>query len=158
LREIVKTYLAHAKRIVLIDFHTGLGEFGAAEVIVGEHPHTATFKRAKRWWGDIVKSPDAGDSVSLPIKGSLKYAFTRMAPDTEITAVCLEFGTYPPSKVFWAFWWKNFVHHNPDDSKVDRERIKAEPLHSFYPNDADWRTAVWIQGRTVVEQALLGLQ
>ena len=117
LREIAETHLSSAKRIVLIDFHTGLGEYGAAEVIVGEPPGSGVYQRAKKWWGNIVKSPDAGDSVSPPIKGSLKYAFARMAPDTEVTAVSLEFGTYPPSEVFWALWQENFVHHRPNYSE-----------------------------------------
>jgi len=152
LRELVKKYLFKAKRIVMIEFHTGLGEFAGAEVIVGEKVDSPVYRRANEIWGNLVKPP--GDSVSPPIRGSLKYAFARLSHVAEVTPVSLEFGTYPPMDVFWALWRENHLHHHRSEHQLNEQEIKTELLRVFYPDIDDWREKVWKQGKVVVEQAL----
>lgn len=158
LREIANRHLSRAKRVVLVDIHTGLGEYAAAELIVSERPDSPIYLRSKDWWGDLVKNPISGDSVSPPVQGALKYAFARMLPETEIIAVSLEFGTSPPLRVFWALWSENYLHHHPADPNLDRGNIKVELLRVFYPDKNDWRESVWRQGSNAVNLALKNLQ
>lgn len=157
LRHIVKGHLSSASQVVLIDFHTGLGEYGEAEVITEARPGTPTYERMLRWWGNRVKSPRAGDSVSPPIRGSLKHGFARMFSDADVTAVSLEFGTSPLSEVLWALRAENYVHHHGGWVHSDAKKNKAELKRVFYPDNNDWKRAVWVQGREVVQQALVNL-
>jgi len=72
----------------------------------------------------------------------------------EVTAVSLEFGTFPPKEVFWALRSESWLHHYGGREHPDSSRIKKELLRAFYPDDDQWKFDVWRQGKDVVEQAL----
>jgi hypothetical protein len=154
LRKIVAEYLSRSSEIVLIDFHTGLGEYAAAEVIVGDTADSPVQQNAREIWGDLVKSTALGESVSPPIEGALKYSFPRMLPGAKVVAVSLEFGTYSTTDIFWALWRENYLYHHPSDTDIDRAEIGASLRSAFYPNEPKWNEAVWKQGRVVVYKAL----
>jgi hypothetical protein len=144
--------------VVFIDFHTGLGGYGQAEVILNVPQESPSYKRAVEWWGDSVKSTARGEAVSVHIHGSLKLAVPKMLPNSEVTAVSLEFGTFSRIKVFWALRAENWLHHHGNIKHPDATEIKASLLNVFYPDKADWKLQVWKQGKEVVEQALANLQ
>ena len=154
LHRIVETYLLQAERVVVIDVHTGLGRYGAAEVITSESEEAAAYRRAQEWWGERATSTVAGDSVSPPVYGALKLAFQKMLPDAQVTAVGLEFGTYPASEVFWTLRAENWLHHHGGAGYAEAGAIKADLKQKFYPQSDDWKDQVWRQGREVVLQAL----
>ena len=154
LQGIIQRHLTTASRVVLIDFHTGLGEYGDAEVLIREGPGDAAFERAVLWWGDRVKSRKGGESFPHPIKGSVKSAFTRTLPKTEITAVSLEFGTSPAAEVFLALRAENYLHHHSTAGNLNAGAIKDELRRVFYPDTDDWKRMAWKQGRDVVTLVL----
>ncbi len=159
IRTIANRYLSNAERVVVVDFHTGLGPYGNAEVILNEKEDSPAYKRAVEWWGDSrVKSTVGGESVSVHLQATLKLAFPRMLPNAEVTAVSLEFGTLPAMKVFWALRAENWLHHHGGKGHPDAKRIKDDLLRAFYPDKDDWKSQVWKQGKEVVEQALVCLQ
>ena len=158
IKAIIKNYLSKAKRVVIIDFHTGLGPYGEAEVILNESEQSPAYKRAVKWWGDRAKTTTSGQSVSGHLETTVKLAFPRMLPDAEVTSVSLEFGTYSALKVLWALRTENWLHNYSAEDYPDRKRIKTKLLRAFYPDDDTWRIKVWQQGKEVVEQALGHLQ
>lgn len=157
IRTIASSYLSKAEQVIYIGFHTGLGPYGNAEIILNERKDSPSYGRAVDCWGDIVKTTFAGDSVSAHLQGSLKLAFPDMLPNTEVTAVSLEFGTFSQVKVFLALRAENWLHHNAAIDCPDAKKIKAELLKVFYPNTDDWMLLVWRQGKNIVEQALIHL-
>lgn len=157
LREIARRYLSNAHKVIFIDFHTGLGPYGNAEVIMNVNANDPAYKRAVQWWGDRVKTTVSGESHSVNIQGSLKLAIPKMGPRVEVTAVSLEFGTYPAKEVFWALRAENWLHHYGGKGHPDAEKIKAELVRVFYPDTEDWKLQVWQQGKKIVNQALLSI-
>jgi hypothetical protein len=111
LKEIARRYLSNAKRVIFIDFHTGLGPHGDAEVIMNVKANSPPYKRAVQLWGDRVKTTVNGGSVSVDLLASLKLAIPKMIPQAEVTAASLEFGTYPAKEVFLALRAENWLHH-----------------------------------------------
>lgn len=158
LKKIADKYLSSAKKVVVVDFHTGLGPFGHAEVILNEPKDSLSHKRAVEWWGDRVRTTASGKSVSVHLEGTVKLAFPKFLPYAEVTAVSLEFGTLAPLKVIWALRNENWMHHYGGKDHPDKEAFKAKLLWAFYPNTDDWKTRVWGHGKEVVEQALAHLQ
>jgi predicted deacylase len=158
IRTVFKRYLSKAEKVLLIDFHTGLGPYGNAEVILNENEHSDAYKRSVEWWGDRVKNTASDESVSVHLETTLKLAFAQMGPNVEITAVSLEFGTYSPLKVFWALRAENWLHNYGDIEHPDRDKIKTKLLRAFYPDDDAWKLKVWNQGKEVVKQALNHMQ
>lgn len=158
LHEIAERYLARASRVVVIDFHTGLGPYGYGEVILNDQENDPAYQRAVAWWGEKrVKSTVSGESVSAHLSGTVKQAFARMLPDAEVTAVGLEFGTLTPMAVFKAIRAENWLHHHGGAGHPDAAKIKQQLLRAFYPDDDNWKRKVWEQGRLVVDQALANL-
>jgi len=158
IRTISKRYLSKAEKVLLIDFHTGLGPYGNAEVILNENEHSDAYKRAVEWWGDKVKTTANGESVSVHLETTLKLAFAKMGPNAEVTAVSLEFGTYSALKVFWALRAENWLHSYGVEDYPERNRIKSKLLRAFYPDDDTWKIKVWQQGKEVVELAIKHMQ
>jgi len=158
IRVIASRYLSNAEQVVVVDFHTGLGPYGHAEVILNENEDSPAYRRAVEWWGDRVKTTVSRQSVSVHLHETLKLALPKMLPDTEVTAISLEFGTFSPVKVFWALRAENWLHHYGGNDHPYAKKIKAELLRMFYPDGDDWKNLVWSQGKEVAERALSELK
>lgn len=155
LHDIVGRFLGIVARATIIDFHTGLGPYAVGEIILNDSAGEPAYQRACAWWGaENVKSTVSGESVSADLSGTVKLAFDRMMPDTEVTGVGLEFGTLPPLKVFWALRAENWLYHHGGQNHPAAVRIKEQLRKAFYPDDPEWRKSVWAQGRQVTEQAM----
>jgi hypothetical protein len=156
-RSVVRRYLLHATRVVLVDIHTGLGESGAAEVILNVPETSPEYERAVAIWGQRVETTVTGSSVSTHLEASLKLAIPQMLPKTEVTPVSLEFGTSSPMEVFRAVRAENWLHHHAGPEHRRARELKARLLRAFYPDTEEWRTSVWNQGNEVIERALANL-
>ena len=154
IQHIINRHLSKASQVVLIDIHTGLGKYGQGEILAKVEQGSAYHDRLVKLWGDRVKIPLAGESLSPPVMGTIKLEFTQLLPHADVTAVTLEFGTSPLPEALWALRAENYLHHHGDDEHLDALAIKTELKRVFYPNVFDWNQAVWQQGREVVLQAL----
>lgn len=157
LRTIIKEQLAGAARVVVLDMHTGLGPYGYGEIIVGDPPGTPVFDRAKRWWGERVRSTEAGESVSAHLWGTVRNAFHESLPEVELTTAGLEFGTLPAMDVFRAMRAENWLYHYGAPDHPAAAGIRAAFLQAFSPDDDAWREQVWRQGEETVVKVLAGL-
>ena len=108
------------------------------------------YRRAVTWWGESVRSSVSGDSVSIHLDATLKLGFSTMLPDTEITAMSLEFGTVDPKQVFLALRAENWLHHHGSPDHPRAKEIKTEMLKAFFPDDDAWKQPVWQQGKEIV--------
>ena len=158
IRAIANHYLSNEEQVVIVDFHTGLGPCGHAEVILNEKEGSPAYKRAVKWWGDRVKTTLIGDSVSVHPQGTFKLALPKMLPHAEVTAVSLEFGTYSRKEVFWALRAENWLHHHGGKEHPSAKRLKTKLLRAFYPDREDWKPQVWKQGKEIIEQAIACMQ
>ncbi|MET0088050.1 MAG: M14 family metallopeptidase [Sedimenticola sp.] len=154
LYRVIRGHLLQSKRVVFIGFHTGLGEYAAAEVIMNVGRNSPAFTRAIACWGDLVRTTMSGESVSIQPFGPVKLAIPGMLPQAEVTAVSLEFGTFPISEVFWALRAENWLHNRGGPEYPERDSIRAELLTVFYPADASWKQDIWNKGKDVIEKAI----
>jgi predicted deacylase len=158
IRSIAEQYLSHANRVVFVDFHTGLGAYGAAEVILNVPHESPDHRRAVSIWGpDRVRATGGGESVSIHLDASVKIGISQMLPNAEVTAVSLEFGTVPILQVMKALRAENWLHHHGGPGHPKAQEIKTCLLRTFHPDDEAWEAAVWKQGKEVVDQALVWL-
>lgn len=157
--EIVTRHVSGVPRVVLIDLHTGLGAYGYGECFLNELAGSEAYARARAWWGNTVKSTRENTSEAPTTTGSLKNAFAGMLPpDTEVTAITLEFGTYDPLRVFSAMQEENWLHHRAKPEDPCWQQIKQEMFQVFYPySDNHWKKMVWARGNYVVYRALTGI-
>ena len=156
-RDILDRFVKGAAKVCFLDFHTGLGPYGAAELIAAARPGTAAGDRLIAWFGDGITSPEAGTSSSAALTGTIAGAVRRTLAGTEITSVTVEFGTYPVRPVLLALLADNWLHLRGDvDSPLGRA-IKAEIRKRLYPDEDDWKELVWSRSRQILDRAVRGL-
>lgn len=155
IQNMAKKYLFAKKLIVIIDFHTGLGKFGNAEIMLDVPRNSNRYKRAEAIWGTeyLPKTP-----LGVPLTRSLKLAYPKMLPNSEVTAMSLEYGTFSPLKVFQALRLENWLHHHSDKGHPKYDKIKSQLLRVFYPEQDAWRHSVWKIGKDVIQKAISYLQ
>ncbi len=154
---LVSHHGAHAQKAVLVDIHTGLGDYGAAELIVEVEADDPAYARAKAWWGDLVKSTVTGESVSARLTGTIDTVLPSLLPGAETTSTCLEFGTCSGTEVFRATRADNWLHTLGNPAGPEAKGIKDELRRVFYPDAPEWKHRIWRCSRAVAARALAGL-
>jgi hypothetical protein len=154
LQDVFREELKGVKKLVAIDFHTGLGEHGAAEMITEDLPGSAAYKRAKAMWGDTLQSSEAGESVSPPLQGTVDKAVAHWMRGKELTFAALEVGTRSTRDVFNALRRDNWLHLNAKPNDPAWTQVKREIRDAFYPDTAAWKRSVWDHAAKAVNAAL----
>jgi len=157
LDDLLREELASAKRLIVIDFHTGLGAPGAGEMISEDLPGSAPYLRAKSIWGARVKSSEAGESVSAPLTGTIDKAFAAQMKTRELTFAALEVGTLPTRDVFTALRKDNWLHCIGGAAHETAEAIREEIRAAFYPDTVEWKRKAWSAADETVTAALAAL-
>ena len=150
IRAIAREELGRAKRVGIIDFHTGLGPFGHGELICTVAPSAKSFARAKRWFGDEMTSPESGTSTSAVVSGAMTDCFPQELPDAEVTSIAIEYGTYSVPEVLLAVRQDNWLHQRGDLKSQQGREMKANMKERFFPSGDKWREMVWQRADQVI--------
>ena len=149
-------FVGSARRLGVIDLHTGLGPWGHGELISHEGADDAGYRRGTAWWGDVRSMVD-GESVSAPLSGDWLGALDRLLPDVEVTAVALEFGTVDVVSVLQALRADAVLHAHGDPSGEDAAAVRSQVRGAFADDDPAWFDAVSARFDEVVEAATAAL-
>lgn len=152
LREWSATRLAKARRVAIIDLHTGLGPWGHGELISSERPDTPEFDRQSGWWHDAV-SMYAG-SVSAPLEGDWLTVASELAPHAEVTGITIEYGTVDPITVLQSLRADAVLHAHGDPTAPEAAAIRAQVRAAFLDDDPTWLETLWPRYREVVTVAV----
>jgi len=144
---------------VIIDVHTGLGEFAVDTLLTNEE----TAKKLFPIFGKKISLEKQADTGGYKIKGKfgdyLAQHLCRVAkvqPES-ILVITQEFGTRPEKEVFQALYDENMHFHH-----TKRNPEKYNPcgpagqrmLYSFFPAEPSWRADIVSRGRELVETSL----
>jgi hypothetical protein len=151
--------LSTRANVAVIDYHTGLGPFGYAEPICGHRPGTSGQARCRAWYGESLGEPLLGKSASVPIAGLTQYAWARHVGDEVLTFIALEYGTYAVEEGANALRDEHWLHAygEVDWASSETQRIKGALRRFYYPDTRDWKEAVLLRSRQVIDQALRGM-
>jgi hypothetical protein len=157
LKDVFREELRDAEELIVIDFHTGLGETGASEMITEDLPGSEAYARAKNMWGELVHSSEAGESVSAPLCGTIDSAVGFWMKGKKLTFAALEVGTQSLRDVFDALRKDNWLHAHARLDHKDAKSIKKKIRAAFYPDTKDWKHKVFKSADHVVGRALTAL-
>ncbi len=157
LKDVFREELRDVEDLVVVDFHTGLGEHGAAEMITEDLPGSPAYARAKSMWGDLVHSSEAGESVSAPLVGTLDQAAALWMKSKALTFAALEVGTQSLRDVFDALRKDNWLHAHSSLEHRNAKSIKKSIRAAFYPDTKEWKRKVWASADRVVANALAAI-
>jgi Protein of unknown function (DUF2817) len=161
-RAILKTHGAKAKRVGLIDVHSGLGPTGYGEPICIGAPGSSSFEHACAWWGNEVTSLEAGTSTSALVTGSLIGCIGENLPTAEVTAIGLEYGTVELLETLGALRGDNWLYARDLNSGVNMDspfarEIKKKVRDALYVDTDDWKEKVYARGADFTQKAYRGL-
>jgi len=160
LEKIVRDYgVAERERVLVLDYHTGLGPYGYGELQCEQASGLQGYERARALFGPSVTSPDLGTSSSVILHGTQDEFWQRILGERH-TYVCLEFGTYDPEASRRALradhWLALDPAHRADPRVV--EAIRRQMRDHYYPDRDDWKEMVLWRCRQVHRQLILGLR
>ncbi|MDP6829464.1 MAG: M14 family metallopeptidase [Alphaproteobacteria bacterium] len=157
IERLAREHLRGRSHVALIDFHTGLGPRGFGELISVDAPGGPEHLRTVAWYGDEVRIPGSGDSVSAKVNGTIETGYHALLENTESTTIAIEFGTLPPEEVLQALRADNWLYlHGDVASPVGRE-IKRQVRAAFYGEDSQWNDDVWQRGLDIARKTVKGL-
>lgn len=152
--------LQNARRIAVIDLHTGLGPYGHGEVINDHDPGHPGFNLACQWYGANAQSALLGESCSPPKTGLLDYFWHDLVGDRGCF-VTLEYGTYSLNKLLAVSCEEQRYHnsYSQDLKQRDLSHPTVSALHDFfYPREPIWQELVLFRAGQVISMALRGIQ
>ncbi len=156
LSDVLKSYLAGATRIAIIDFHTGLGPHGYAEPIIHRRRDDPGFIRTRSWIGAAATSIYGG-SISAEIFGDGLSAIQASFPKAVVDAIALECGVQTPDKVGAALRADNWLHAHGDPTAPQAAAIKKLVREAFHSDSPMWQGMALGQGLAACRAALAGL-
>ena len=158
---IVEEYLRFAKKIVMVDWHTGIGAYGKPYFIMDDPVSSRAYAQAKDWWAPhTIHSDDILDGASPDYSGliirGLKKKITSIG-DAETLCVVIEWGTYKVDEMLQSLLLDDWLKANymTDTPLVDS--VRTQLIDRFCPQDSRWRDAVLSQAPTLYQSAITGL-
>lgn len=160
LLELLRTNTSCAEHIGIIDLHTGLGPY-AYGMAVCLH-RGAGLNRARQWFGSWIFAPRSLPPESpeglFDVTGHCSDGYEAALGEARITAIVMEYGTYPVQRVFPTLLQDHWLHALGDPPGDTLERVRAEMREVHYPSDPEWRESAWHRTRQIVRQGLAGLR
>ncbi len=153
LRETLPGWVGQARRIIHIDFHTGLGERGKYKLFVGDQENAESARQAAKWF-DAQNVEPWGRGTSYRARGLMATHFASVFGDRRYLCLTAEFGTYPPTRVLRALRAEHQAHRFSHPGSADYEWAKRQVMEAFCPKSRNWRESTVEQGLEIVRRAL----
>jgi hypothetical protein len=159
LEDIIASELETPRKVVAIDYHTGLGQPGRGELICIESDASEVFLRARHIFGKSVKSTKTVSAESKSVSADVAGSVDRLFPSAkEMTYVALEFGTLNVLEVLEALRAENWLYHYGEDYNSDvAKQIKSDLRTAFCPDSEEWKQSVLHRSAQVLTQAVKAL-
>ena len=159
LRTLLSPYKKTAEKVSVIEYHSGLGPYGYGMAVTMQTGFELEHVRAV--YGHWVEAPnehDGGSNTQLhQINGHPTDGFRKAFPDSELTAIVLEYGTYPPMMSLPVMVDDHWLTLYGDIHSDEGREIKSRLHELHYPQNTDWRQAIWDRSVQVINQAIHGL-
>ena len=153
LLEIIREQAGRARRVTIVDLHSGAGPFGAGSIVC-MHTGKALARARKRFGSDLIAPRDAEPGQFRDTRGHCSDGYQRALPGREMTSIVLELGTYPLNEGLRAVIESHWAEIRGEYGTPRREAVDAAMLRHHLPDDPRWRKAVVEHCVRVFSQAL----
>jgi hypothetical protein len=174
-RDHVLPKLAGARKVGILDWHTGVGAYGEVAFLPTAGVGTPEWDRAARWWGRArvdgwkrssaeaaIEADESESGLTVHKDGQLRFALQRLLPNAEVTGAVIEFGTEKEGDlaklvlVTMYERWLRFVDRGDRRAPQHQQHLQLA-LSCFAPDDEVWRSLVLREGPALMDQAIAGL-
>jgi hypothetical protein len=156
-------WLGAAKRVAMVDVHTGLGPHGFGDRLLPFLPDDPVSRLAQEWFGgDCTDQPAGAHMTVTDLRGvalpAIRDRLAANGPCETFVATALEYGTIPTPEVRLAVRADNWLHAHGRFGTAKARAIKDQIRAAFYPETADWKLQVWDRAEETVRQMYAGLK
>lgn len=138
LERVADTYLAEAERIVLIDFHTAVGEYGTWTALSVDETSQATLET----W--LAGTGTALFPSNVPTGPEPAFEWVREPSGAKMVRAIVEAGTYPADAYQTYFILNLYCRYFAGGWDSDLCAVtRTEIGEYFYPKGADWKESTW---------------
>lgn len=167
LRGLARRVLGDARLIALIDWHTGLGSYGAAHELPLCNPGTEAWELTGKWWGEeamtrgeqglITGESGTSDATANLFSGVAIEALREAAPEATIAGGIVELGTTLFPTMLQSCILDGWLMFNELEKHPEYRFWKALSLDVLSPRDSQWRESVMQVCSGFYESSLQGL-
>ncbi|MFM7274542.1 MAG: DUF2817 domain-containing protein, partial [Gammaproteobacteria bacterium] len=114
--------------------------------------------RARRWFGEWLVAPrEPGAGEYYPVTGHTSDGYERLFPEAELAAIVLEFGTWPLATMTALMRHEHALRFARTEGDPALQSAREAVRAGYFPEDPEWRYAVWTRAAQAIRQALAGL-
>ena len=158
LEDIVSEHLGPARKVGLIDWHTGIGERGQPFFLCFNHEGSDEQAQAARWWGTERVIGARPHGLARPrYQGLVFHGVQRFLGGRPLAGAVIEFGTrgqLTGRALRLDQWLRRHGHTLEFDA---RAQLQADVLDALNPVDQHWRGSVVRHGLKLTRQAVQGV-
>lgn len=160
LRGIVRRDLSRAKKVVVIDWHTGLGEFGKPTFLAEFATGSPAKAWVDRWWSGAERNTELSETARPEVIGNVCVGVggDLRAAGVEVVDSVIELGTFANQGVLAALLidrWLRFACPNP--AAPAAVALRTQMMERLNPSNPEWRVAVVEAMRDIYDRTLAGL-
>lgn len=151
---------SNARRVVAIDYHTGVGPY-AYGCIVAMQRGDRLREVERDFFGPWSMAPRENPPPGfIDVTGHSTDGYEALFPQADVVAGVLEYGTYPQSvfmdRLIAEHRWT--LHFGDDPVRPELIAARQALMDFFIPDDRHWQDSVIHRGRQVFEQIMEGLK
>jgi hypothetical protein len=159
LQRIVQAHLLPAEKVAVIDWHTGIGDYGEAFFLPFADAESDAYRRTTQWWEKDGLPAARPHGRSCPrYQGLVFDGIRKLLPHAEVAGGVIEWGTRgrEPGElaIRQDLWLRRFSDRYPREAVV---QVRADLLDSFVPTSYVWRNSVLSSGTAIVDKTVDGL-
>jgi len=159
LERIVQEHLSGARQVGLIDWHTGIGDYGQPFFLCFNPDGSDLQAEAARWWGqDLVVGQRPNGLARPDYQGLVFNGVRQFLGDRPMVGAVIEYGTAagPARAASRLDQWLRFKAPAQPDARRDAV-LRADVIDAMVPTSSLWRRAVIKHGLRITRQAVDGL-
>jgi predicted deacylase len=137
IEDLMARYQLKDRDLMVLDLHSGLGEYGLCEAICDHEPNSSQASLAKQVLGHRLALPALGEGASVPKWGLHDYAWHRIMNERSFF-VTLEFGTYSTHDLIMTLVRDHRLYQKDHPEEGELFQQHQDMLNHFYPNDSKW--------------------
>jgi hypothetical protein len=153
----LRRWIGASRRVMHLDFHTGLGKYATWELLLENQPTPALMQVLEQCAGGHLKIPHSS-GIEYRARGTLGPWCASRLEGIDYAYGCAEFGTYHPFKVLSRLRAENQAHNWGAPHESTTLRAKERALDAFCPKDPAWRNKVLEESWRMIELAIEALQ
>jgi hypothetical protein len=150
--QLLPTLLNHAREVVHLDFHTGLGRWANWELLLSEQDPVDNAEWWRRNFGAAKVKGSRNSDRSYEIRGGFGSWLRHRFPNCRYRFATAEFGTYSAMRVIRALTdelhWHSKLGHDQPHHWARRALTEA-----FAPQNKRWRAMSLAAGLSLIERA-----